>query len=151
MAKREDLALVDSVICGVDFAESTQRVVEYAVSVTATTGARLVVAHVLEWSEESDSLPSPDAHGFPTSEDDAVARLNALITSEMRARCSPELAVGYGSPGDELLRLAKERGADLIVLGVRRRNPLDLVLFGSTVRRVLRDAPCPVLTVSTSG
>ena len=151
MAKREDLALVDSVICGVDFAESTQRVVEYAVSVTATTGARLIVAHVLEWSEESDSLPSPDAHGFPTSEDDAVARLNALITSEMRARCSPELAVGYGSPGDELLRLAKERGADLIVLGVRRRNPLDLVLFGSTVRRVLRDAPCPVLTVSTSG
>ena len=151
MAKREDLALVDSVICGVDFAESTQRVVEYAVSVTATTGARLIVAHVLEWSEESDSLPSPDAHGFPTSEDDAIARLNALITSEMRARCSPELAVGYGSPGDELLRLAKERGADLIVLGVRRRNPLDLVLFGSTVRRVLRDAPCPVLTVSTSG
>ena len=151
MAKREDLARVDSVICAVDFAESAQRVVEYAVSITATTGARLVVAHVLEWSEESDSLPSPDAHGFPTSEDDAVARLNTLITSEMRARCSPELAVGYGSPGDELLRLAKERGADLIVLGVRRRNALDLVLFGSTVRRVLRDAPCPVLTVSTSG
>lgn len=136
-------------ICDVDFAESAQRVVAYAVSVAATTGARLVVVHVLEWSEESDSLPSPDAHGFPTSEDDAVVRLNTLITSELRARCSPELAVGYGSPGDELLRLAKERVADLIVLGVRRRNALDLVLFGSTVRRVLRDAPCPVLTVST--
>jgi nucleotide-binding universal stress UspA family protein len=151
MAKREDLARLDSVICAVDFALNAQRVVEYAVSVTATTGARLVVAHVLEWSEESDSLPSPDAGGFPTSEDDAVARLNTLITSEMRARCSPELVVGYGSPGDELLCLAKERGADLMVLGVRRRNALDLVLFGSTVRRVLRDAPCPVLTVSTSG
>ena len=70
------------------------------------------MTHVLEWSEESDSRPSRDGHGIPTSEDDAVARLNTLITSEMRARCSPELAVGYGSPGDELLRLAKERGAD---------------------------------------
>ena len=68
----------------------------------------------------------------------------------MRARWSPELAVGYGSPGDELLRLARERDADLMVLGVRRRNALDLALFGSTARRVLRDAPCPVLTVSTS-
>jgi len=130
MPKREDLARVDLVICAVDFAENAQRVVEYAVSVTATTGARLVVAHVLEWSEESDTLPSPDASGFPTSEDDAVARLKTLITSEMRARGSPELAVGYGSPGDELLRLAKERGADLIVLGVRRRKALDLVLLG---------------------
>jgi nucleotide-binding universal stress UspA family protein len=151
MAKREDLARVDSLICAVDFAEGAQRIVEYAVFVAAATGARLVVAHVLEWSEESDSLSSQDGHGFPTSEDDAVARLNTLITSEMRACCSPELAVGYGSPGDELLRLAQERVADLIVLGVRRRNALDLVLFGSTVRRVLRDAPCPVLTVITPG
>jgi nucleotide-binding universal stress UspA family protein len=151
MAKREDLARIDSLICAVDFAEGAQRVVEYAVSVTATTGARLVVAHVLEWLEESDSQPSHDAHGFPSSEDDAVARLNTLITSEMRACCSPELAVGYGSPGDELLRLAKERVADLIVLGVRRRNAVDLALFGSTVRRLLHDAPCPVLTVSTPG
>jgi nucleotide-binding universal stress UspA family protein len=139
------------VICAVDFSENAQRVVKYAASVTASTGARLVVAHVLEWSEESDTLPSPDASRFPTSEDDAVERLKTLVTSEMRARDSPELAVSYGSPGDELLRLAKERGADLIVLGVRRRNALDLVLFGSTVRRVLGDALCPVFTVSTSG
>ena len=64
MAKTGNLARVDTVICAVDFAESAQRVVEYAVSVAATTGARLVVAHVLEWSEESDSLPSPDATAF---------------------------------------------------------------------------------------
>ena len=150
MAKREDLARVDTLLCAVDFAEGVERVVEYAVALAATTGARLVMAHVLEWSEEPDTLPSPDAHGFPTSEDDAVARLDTLITSETRARCRPELAVGYGSPGDELLRLAAERSVDLIVLGVRRRNALDLALFGSTARRVLRDARCPVLTVSTS-
>ena len=102
MARREDLARVDVVLCAVDFAEGAERVVQYAVSLAATTGARLVVAHVLEWSEEPDSLRSPDADGFPTSEDDAVARLDALITSEMRARCGPDLAVGYGPPGDEL-------------------------------------------------
>ena len=151
MAKREDLARVDSVICARRFRR--ERTTCRGVCRVRHRNHRCPPRRgtVLEWSEESDSLPSPDAHGFPTSEDDAVARLNTLITSEMRARCSPELAVGYGSPGDELLRLAKERGADLIALGVRRRNALDLVLFGSTVRRVLRDASCPVLTVSTSG
>jgi nucleotide-binding universal stress UspA family protein len=108
------------------------------------------VVHVLDWSEESDSLPSPDGRRFPTSEDGAVARLDTLITSGMRARCRQELAVGYGSPGDELMRLAADRHAALLVLGVRRRNALDLALFGSTTRRVLRDAGCPVLTVNTS-
>jgi nucleotide-binding universal stress UspA family protein len=150
MANHKDLTRLDSVVCAVDFDENAQRLVEYAVSVAAATGARLVVAHVLEWAEESDRLAVPDASGFPTSEDDAVARLNTMITSEMRARWAPDLAVGYGPPGDELLRLAKERDADLLILGVRRRNALDLALFGSTVRRLLRDTPCPVLTVSTS-
>jgi nucleotide-binding universal stress UspA family protein len=149
MSNRHDLARVESVLCAVDFAEGAEEVIGFSGALAATTSARLVVAHILEWSEESESLPSAGAHVFPTSEDDAVARLNTLITSEMRARCSPELAVGYGSPGEELLRLAKERRADVIVLGVRRRSALDLVLFGSTAQGVLRDAECPVLTLRT--
>jgi nucleotide-binding universal stress UspA family protein len=150
MPPREALAPVGSVLCAVDFGGSPQRVIEYAASILPVASGRLILAHILEWSEEEETLPSASAHVFPTSEEDAVARLNELITSEMQARCRPEVAVGYGPPGDELVRLATERSADLIVLGVRRRNALDLVLFGSTARRVLRDGRWPVLTVGAT-
>lgn len=77
-------------------------------------------------------------------------RLNELITDEMRTRCSPELALGYGEPGDEVLRLVQEHDADMCVLGITRRNPIDLTVFGSTARRIIRDSGRPVLTVGAS-
>ncbi|HXV60498.1 MAG TPA: universal stress protein, partial [Vicinamibacteria bacterium] len=43
---------------------------------------------------------------------------------------------------------AREREANLIVMGVRGRNPLDIMLFGSTANQVVRHAPCPVMTIN---
>ena len=140
-------ATAGTVLCGVDFSASSPRAIEYAASLAAGSGARLLLAHVLEWSEEQDPLPSTGGHRLPTSEDDAVARLNELITDEMRTGCSPAVALGYGEPGDELLRLRQHHDADVIVLGITRRSAIDLTVFGSTARRVIRDAERPVLTV----
>jgi nucleotide-binding universal stress UspA family protein len=46
-----------------------------------------------------------------------------------------------------ILQRAAEEHADLIVVGVRGRNPLDMSLFGSTTNQIVRQATCPVLTV----
>jgi nucleotide-binding universal stress UspA family protein len=136
-----------TVLCAVDFSASSLRAIEHAAAIAAGTEARLLLTHVLEWSEEQDPMPSTGGRRLPTSEDDALARLNELITDEMRGRCHPAVALGYGQPGDELLRLSHEHGADVIVLGITRRNAIDLTVFGSTARRVIRDAGRPVLTV----
>jgi nucleotide-binding universal stress UspA family protein len=45
------------------------------------------------------------------------------------------------------LQAAETEGTDLIVIGVRGRNALDLTVFGSTTNQVVRRAPCPVLTM----
>ena len=50
-------------------------------------------------------------------------------------------------PAEEILRLATERSADLIVIGLRHRSPVGKLLLGSTAQQVLLDAPCPVLSV----
>ena len=141
----------DVVLCAVDFSPSSQRAIEYAAAVAAGAGARLLLAHILEWSEEHDPSAAIQGHRFPTSEDDAITRLNELITDEMRMRCSPQLALGYGEPGDELLRLLQEHDADMCVLGITRRNPIDLTVFGSTARRLIRNGGRPVLAVGPSG
>lgn len=52
-------------------------------------------------------------------------------------------------PADELLEVIDETGADLVVIGMRRRSPVGKLLLGSTAQRVLLDAPCPVLSVRT--
>jgi nucleotide-binding universal stress UspA family protein len=137
----------ETVMCGVDFSESSPRAIEYAALIAASAQARLVLAHALEWSEELETLPETGTSGLPSSEDDALARLNGMLTDEMRARCAPELVIGYGEPADEVLRLVRECKVDLVVLGVRRRNPIDLMVFGSTTRRLIREGACAMLTV----
>src|SRR5262249_7953655 len=55
-----------------------------------------------------------------------------------------------GDPGREILRAARETGADLIVMGTHGRTGLTRLLTGSVAEKVLRKAPCPVLTVKTA-
>jgi nucleotide-binding universal stress UspA family protein len=52
-----------------------------------------------------------------------------------------------GKSHREILRIAQERGVDLIVLGVQGRGVLDRMFFGSTTHYIIRHASCPVLTV----
>ena len=58
--------------------------------------------------------------------------------------------LAQGRPSSEILRIAKEETVDLIVLGTHGKGVLDQALFGSTTERVVRNAPCPVLTVRPS-
>ncbi|MFZ1986267.1 MAG: universal stress protein [Desulfatitalea sp.] len=51
------------------------------------------------------------------------------------------------SVAEEIIRYAKENQIDEIVIGLRRRSPLGKLIFGSTSRQVILDAPCPVLSV----
>jgi nucleotide-binding universal stress UspA family protein len=135
-----------TVVCAVDFSDASKRALDYAVSIATQAGGRLVVLHVLEWFAEEAQEPTRDNRAaFPTSEQDAVGELEALM-HDARAG-SLELLVGYGAPSAELLRVIEERDADLIVLGVQGRNVLDRALFGSTTRRVVRRSSCAVLTV----
>ncbi len=48
---------------------------------------------------------------------------------------------------DDIIAAASEGGADLIVIGLRRRSPVGKLLLGSNAQRILLDAPCPVLAV----
>ena len=61
-----------------------------------------------------------------------------------------ETLVAGGQPVDAILRLAAERGADLIVMATAGRQGFLDALRGSTTERVLRHAPCPVLAVPSA-
>jgi nucleotide-binding universal stress UspA family protein len=77
----------------------------------------------------------------------AAERLERLVPGETRTWCKCKTTIRRGKAYREILAVAQEEQIDLIVLGVRGRNPVDLALFGSTTNHVVRTAECPVLTV----
>lgn len=64
--------------------------------------------------------------------------------------CAVHEVVVPGTPHREILRIAGDTNADLVVMGVRGRGAVDLTLFGSTTNQVVRRAACAVLTVRSN-
>jgi nucleotide-binding universal stress UspA family protein len=145
------------VLCPVDFSEWSIAAVELALSFAQQSGAALELLHVVEWPWEEP--PAPAFAELPREQAvallefrryltaSATTRLESLVPAGTRDRCAMTLRIGHGKPYVEILRVAAEESADLIVLGVHGRKTIDLAMFGSTTNHVVRRATCPVLTL----
>lgn len=142
-------AVFKKILCAVDFATLSLRSLEYALSLAQESGGSLVLVNVVEWfSEEPGWDVQLNVEDYRAQMEESVRdRLNEIIPEGVRDWCDVETVVRSGKPYRDILDLAKERDIDLIVMGVRGRNPLDLMLFGSTTQHVVRHAQCPVLTI----
>lgn len=91
-------------------------------------------------------------HARPGGGDDEAA-LEAVRPRLEASGLTYHLRLGeeHLEPADDLVALAEESGADLIVIGLRRRSPVGKLILGSNAQRVLLDAPCPVLAVKPTG
>lgn len=76
----------------------------------------------------------------------AAMRLDRLC-EDTALKARPTVTIVHGKAYVEVLRIAAQTAADLIVIGVHGRNVVDLTLFGSTTDHVIREAACPVLTL----
>ena len=136
-------------LCPLDFSESSLAAVRFAFSLAEEADARLTLLHVVEWPADDELLveqfDTPELRR--TVEERATRRLEALVTDDVKTWCRPAAKIGYGKPYRQILETARNEASDLIVIGIRGRNPLDLVLFGSTTNHVVRRASCPVLTL----
>lgn len=142
--------LLKRILCTMDFSEWSMKALAYALSLAEEADALLIVLHVLEGLHTENLTAYPDLNVPRFTEHleaDAVARLRAAIPEKARAACQPEELVAKGKPYREILRIARERDVHLIVMGVHGRNPVDMMLFGSTTQHVVRAATCPVLTL----
>ncbi|WP_446664204.1 universal stress protein [Flexivirga sp. B27] len=80
--------------------------------------------------------------------DDARAQLAALADQEVSYEVR---TIGPSDDAtDELLRIAEDESADLLVIGLRRRSPVGKLILGANAQRILLDAACPVLAVKPS-
>jgi nucleotide-binding universal stress UspA family protein len=143
------------ILCGLDFSACALHALEYALSLAEEADACLTLAHVFEADASmpedwrTSFKPEPVREALVALEAARRARLAEAVPANRGGSCRIETVMGCGPAPRELLRLAEARAADLIVLGVRGRNAADLLFFGSTTNKVVRQAVCPVLVVNS--
>lgn len=163
-----------SICVPTDFSEPAERALLYGVTLAETLGAELHVLHVLQ--DVGDFVAHPDfirhgesarkyfnemerqagvpegedeqtVHFLRTLEEGAEKQFEEVPLGERMKALGAIKAVRYGNPVEEIIRYAERHEIDLLVLGTHGRSGLKRMLMGSVAERVVRGAPCPVLTV----
>jgi nucleotide-binding universal stress UspA family protein len=144
---------VRSILLPTDFSECAARAVPFAAQLARLTGARVVCLHVVEsvapavgWSPLG-AEPLPAADVGEQLADSATRELPTISGSEEFAGLEVEDVIVHGEAASEIVRVAAQRGIDLIVISSHGRTGLGRILFGSTAESVVRHAHCPVLVV----
>lgn len=135
------------ILCPVDFSAVSRRALRHASALALRSGARLRVAHVL--------LPMPAVSRSARGDDGLIAATRRAVEAELVQLLAPVRAAGVevtsvlldGYVVQRLVDEAESADVDLIVTGTHGRSGVDRILLGSVTEKLLRKAPCAVLTV----
>ncbi len=134
------------VMTALDFSSPSLDAVEYAIQVANHFGARMTLVHVLEpvYYDAEPGLQSMEAKWVHWRAQ--LEQLAGLIGS---FGLTAETVIRGGVPADSILDCAREQECDLIVMGTHGRRGWSRLRLGSVAEAVIRQAPCPVLTVKS--
>lgn len=139
---------IRKILCPLDFSENSEHALLYAKAFARAHDADLLLLHVVELpvSYLAAEIAIP-VDALQRQKDACVKNLNAItemVRQELpRATCLIE----EGNPYPCIVQVARTQGVDLIVMGTHGRTGLAHALLGSVTEKVVRAAPCPVLTV----
>ncbi len=140
---------IQHLLCPVDFSQTSDRALEYALALAERLGTSITVMHAYQMPAYALAEGTLDLPPFLADElrSRLQERLDALVQGKAGAgvRCGSLLCEGI--PYVEILRAAKQVGADLIVIGTHGRSGISHMLIGSVAERVVRTSEVPVLTV----
>jgi nucleotide-binding universal stress UspA family protein len=145
------MVVLKNVLVATDFSEPSVVALAYGRELARTFGAKL---HVLHIAESVMATPGVEFYGGSLAdlqasvEQAAQRQMKTIVTDEDRTQLSAETIVHtWTTPAPAIVAYAEETGIDLIVMGTHGRGGLSHFLMGSVAERVVRLAPCPVLTV----
>ncbi|MBT3355234.1 MAG: universal stress protein [Candidatus Scalindua sp.] len=143
------------ILCPIDFSESSQETLQYAIHLMSKDDdATLYLIHVVDNRVIDYGSPfygqEPSLTMVPldqTTREELEKKLLAEVPEEIQSRV--ETTILFGVPFVEIIKMAREKDIDLIVIGTHGRTGLAHMLIGSVAEKVVRKAPCPVLSVKS--
>ena len=145
------MIVLKNVLVATDFEETSGAALDYGRDLARSYGSTLHVLHTVEnilvrFAAEGALALLPDLQ--TAVETNARERMEALVTGEDRTTLRAKaVIVTAAEPAEAIVQYAKEHNVDLIVMGTHGRHGFTHVFMGSVAERVVRMAPCPVLTV----
>ena len=147
------MAAIKKILYPTDFSEYSLAALPYAVNLTQQNDAELYCLHIVEMPKEEYLIgeyivPLDLPH---ISKDKviktATTRLDKFVNENLSGVEKLTSKVIIGTPFVEIIRYAKEQSIDLIVIGTHGHSALATMLLGSVAEKVVRKAPCPVLSI----
>ena len=136
------------VLCPLDFSEPSSRALKYAAAIARSYDSELVLQHVLPtaitfaWTPDIANQPA-----LVVSPERALGALRDQVAAAGAADLRSRFIVHEGIEHEAITTLARDEGADLLVIGTHGRRGFNRLFLGSVTEKVIRTAPCPVLTV----
>ncbi len=140
---------IKKIVCAVDFSEQSRGVAEYTKTLAQALGAEILCVYV------APSLAQYVGFKVPASSiDDFVGEIVSGAETTMDQfleenfegmESTGKVLTGYAA--EEILDLADQEKADLVIMGTHGRKGIDRMLFGSVAEKVVKSAKCPVVTI----
>jgi len=140
----------EKILLAIDFSDYSEVACEYALTLAQSFNSSLLVLHVINEPVDLRGFYVPHI-SFEQLEQEietgAVKMLETFCNENLKEFSAFTTAVVTGVPYEEIIRVAAEQESSLIIIGTHGRTGLDHLIFGSTAERVVRSAPCPVMTI----
>jgi universal stress protein A len=133
------------ILVPLDFSDCSKKALQYAIPYAKQFNAEIVLLHVIE---PYPAVPQMELVDVETIQDSLVDLENFREGIEKGIQCRSEVRTGV--PHVEIVQEAKQKDFDLIILSTHGYKGLSHMFLGSTAEKVVRNSPCPVLTVRLS-
>lgn len=141
---------INRILCPMDLSDCSRHGFDHAVAIARWYGASITILHVFETvpvAAYATGSGSPGAVLTPPERALVLADLEGIVAAETRDGLSVTIRRAEGHAHAEILRASMEMKPDLVVIGAHGRSGFQRLILGSVTEKVLRRAPCPVLSV----
>jgi nucleotide-binding universal stress UspA family protein len=147
IAPKETPMTAQHILVPTDFSEYADYALDYAIELAKTLQARLTILYVFHLSSLAlgEAPPAVLDDTWQAMETHAQQQTQKALARVLKAGLQGDSVIMEGTPFQTIIDTAKDKGADLIVMGTHGRTGLTHALMGSMAEKVVRLAPCPVL------
>ncbi|MCX5874900.1 MAG: universal stress protein [Deltaproteobacteria bacterium] len=142
---------IKKILVPVDFSENSQKILRTAVDFAAKFKAEVVVVFVVQSFDDYSGFFVPHMPIIQLEEEmvkSATEKMKSFVAETLNGSVPHGTAILSGDVVEEINRFAGKEKSDLIVMGTHGYKGLDKILFGSVAEKIVKTAPCPVLTIN---